>query len=259
MSVEGGEAMSSVKSGDVVYLADGGSAIYIAQHPKGSGHVVGRMVMAVPDEDDDDSDFVETDVPIMVDAVFKTPPVALIDKSVADRQAEFDRLTLKITEAYTTLGGLTGQIANAERDRRMLLDKLKQLEALRYLDDWIEGRLGWCVLVDFSGPTVMKVEDASKNAESHGWGEPKYRLLSLLGKSGGDIGWNLNYYTDGSGSNREIHLCKTEGEAKAKAQQLFDVRVKWWRDGDADKKHLAVLWAKCPGLVVSSRPRQGGA
>lgn len=237
--------MESPKPGDVVYLVDGDSAIYIAKHPKG-GHVVGRM-MSSPGDDDEEPHFVD-DTPITVKTIFTSPPTPLIVKSLIKKRAELDELSLKIRESMSTLTDIKNQLYNAEVERERLVAKMKQFDALRYLDDWIEGRLGWCV-VTRSGPIAMKTEDVVKSDE--GWTKPKFRLLSLLGNSSGDLGWSVNAYTDGSGSSHPIHLFKTEEEAKRKAQQLFDEQVDAWRiGGDARNRSTAESWASTPGIIV---------
>ena len=58
------------------------------------------------------------------------------------------------------------------------------------------------------------------------------RLLTLFGRSDGNMAWKLNHYSDGSGSSSDVFPCDSPESAVAAAQAYYDDMVDKWRNSD---------------------------
>lgn len=213
-------------AGERCYLLGGRECIYVAE--TADGHVVRRVIEI--ERGDGEIAEVEADLE-HAPAVYARPPKAKLDEEVA-------RLNALIDERGRELNKLCVAIRDTQRDTTALRAKLSQHEALKYIDDFLEGRFEWVVWCDYQLPRVMRRQDALAVD-----GYPREtKLLSLYGSSRGDLLWRVNAYHDGSGSKADVYLCKTEAEAIAKRQALFDASVAEWRE---QRKSRPDAWSAC--------------
>ncbi len=78
------------------------------------------------------------------------------------------------------------------------------------------GNVNYAVQDGYNVPEIKSIPDCMSQTDSW-YGDKKYegiRMLSVLGKSNGDISYNLNRYSDGSGNNTSVHFFQTYGDAQ---------------------------------------------
>lgn len=187
----------------------------------------------------------------IVDEIFAESPRHIVDEQMAKAKEA-------VKQAVDELAGIQRQIRDATAERTRLLDKLKQVPALAYIEQFLDGKMGWIVITDYGcGYKVMPMVDALKLEDS--WRDKELKLLSLFGGAKGDLHWRLSTYHDGSGSKIELWPFETQEAAKAFALQrlLHDVEEAFAQYlGDARYAgHLATRakWlAEAGGTVTAS-------
>lgn len=234
------------KTGDTVFLAHGAEAVYLAKMDDG-GHVV-RGLYEYPWGDETHTAMGD---PMMVPAVFAAPPKQKIAAELADYMQRQDAARAELATLRGQVNEARRDLKNADADNRALRAKLAQNEALKYIDDYLEGRLEWClVYAGWYAPKIGRVKDTLafiENGRNHG-----VRLLTLCGKSAGDLQWRVGSYLDEGGSSVKVWLFKTEDEAKAKAQSLYDEELAGWGRGMAIP---TIHWFNCGFVTIADDHR----
>ena len=124
----------------------------------------------------------------------------------AEKIAELD---IKIAEKQKELRVIEHELLVFRQEEKGLLDRLKRHECMKRIDDILSGKIThYAILSSYTVKSAF--EDTSR------YNDKKYRLLSLLPSAGRkDIHWQVNDYSDGSGSDRDIIPCTSEEEARA--------------------------------------------
>lgn len=206
MAIEAGSAVKhEFKQGDVAWTKDG-RKVYVAALVLPKGYAVQQEI---------DADFSDPSYgpgatlgPYdLIEQLFRYPPAFI----VSDEIAELEKCK---ESAMRALLRIQNDILNAERDRAKIIDKLKQVPALAYIEQFLDGKMGWIAITDYGcGYKVMPMADALKLEDR--WRDKETKLLSLFGDAKGDFHWRLSTYHDGSGSKIELWPFETEEAAKA--------------------------------------------
>jgi hypothetical protein len=200
--------------GDEVYLENGDIAQYIA--PLDGRHVVRVMWESTPsDEEPGEPQYGE---PIMVPRVFEEAPVAQKNERIA-------KLDREISEKSQQLRTLQGELSRSEALGRARIEALKKHDGLQRLEDFLEGRITHFVLCDgaHDAPVILDPLAALGSKDEGRYSNVKpLKLLTLYGKTKGDLQWRISQYSDGSGHSgyRCIPCCSLE-EAQAAARVEF--------------------------------------
>lgn len=151
--------------------------------------------------------------PLYVPNVHAEAPVKVYsDKALALRK--------EIAELESRRSGLRAEAARAEEDARQIKDRLREIDALRYVDDILSGCIThFFAVADYGKARVLtRDEFISENDNRHDQG---FKLLTLFGKTKGDLRWRLNQYSDGSGSYQETgYPFPSEEEAMTFAKEF---------------------------------------
>jgi len=97
------------------------------------------------------------------------------------------------------------------------MTKYAKYEQLNHLDDFIAGKITYYVFLGYS-PKIVEFDNSACEC-GHGCRDTK--LLSLFGKSNGDLQWRLGKYSDGSGSFEEVFPCTSFEQAVSKLQEFI--------------------------------------
>lgn len=227
-----------MNAGDRCFLMHGQEVEYVA--PYADGHVVRRLLLVV------DSDGEEQEVRGSldeVDEVFAQPPRVKFDEYIASVQKRITELRAECAEAQALRD-------EAKADASAMRARLAQHEALKRIDDYLEGRFEWVVTDVNSTLKVEKISDAFAYRDGYDRG---LKLVTLFGESKRDLQWRINDYRDGSGSWGRMWPCATEDEAKAKASSIFMAEVEEWRKKCASDKG-ADVWTKARSWASEPRP-----
>lgn len=124
-----------------------------------------------------------------------------------------------------------------------------QLETLK---NFMAGQITHLFVAGYS-PEIISWADSNKAYDVDSWhGRTKLegiKLVSLMGKSDGDLSYRLHDYRDGSGNSKTIYPCTSYEAALAMAQAQLD------KDGAAyvagDYRHFNVPeWQKIEGIAI---------
>lgn len=145
--------------------------------------------------------------------IFPKPPTEVLDGEIA-------RLEGQINAKLDELHSLRGQIIEAEKAIAAQKQKFAQYEQLKHLELFIEGKITHYVFSQYNGIEIVEFNKAMKSGDE---GIDKYpRLLSLFGKTKGQLDWAINRWSDGSGSNDFCVPCISYEHALEEAQKIVD-------------------------------------
>ncbi len=246
------------KKGTTVYSRHGHQAYYVGYLEQQKIHVVEVILRAIDGAGD------ECDVSGPTETwseVFTSAPKEVVEKELVALQA-------KVSEAQSALYKVREENRLMDKEIEARKARLKQHEALKYLDDYIAGRITHYVVADHYGEKgsnwriidVKTPDNASGNLdqwERKGWlpRDGKTKLLSLFGASGGQLDWQLNHYSDGSGITRTTaYPCLSLHEAVSKVDSLTQVVINAWRAAATPKEKEAIHYL---GDLVKSRKAAG--
>lgn len=235
--------MSKFEPGQDVWMTNGQRAEYMALVD--GKHLVRPMLRGhdyYADDGEADYDFPSDDI-VACEKVFASAPIALVDESIARAKQELSELLDRQRTIYADL-------QNAKARNKELSDLLTQNVALERMADFIKGRFKF-FLVDrsFSDPRIEPINAALAQDDRF---ERDQKLLTLFGKTNGDLQWRINKYSDGSGGWDDIYPCEDEEQAKVVAQRVYDAEVAEWRSRPDDRKHYgkALSWPKALAFLV---------
>jgi hypothetical protein len=206
--------------GDPVFTLDGQLVTYIAK--VSDGHCVR------PVYEGDDGELYEDGSPMVVNQVFDTPPTERLEKEVAKLTERIEAKRQELSDLQTTIRVTT----ETTKDR---IEAIKRHEGLARLDDFLAGRITHFVEKNYGPPVIKEFKKAMESEEEGQYSRVRpLRLLSLFGKTDGDLTWGINRYSDGSGDHSDVYPCCSLDEAKAKARELMEVEFKEAREKNRD-------------------------
>jgi len=203
---------STFAKGDTVFLSDGQEVEYIA------GSVGEHVVRPILNDVDDEPHYGR---PFTVYEVFVEAPVAKYDERIAKLRAEVEELEAKAKAARTA----SQDFERGERERR---ERLRTHDSLQRLDDLLAGRITHAVVAEYCGASIQTFDEVLVYRRDNGR-EEGLKLLTLFGKSGGDLTWGVNRYYDGSGSNQTIYPACSYEEALEIWTRLWDAAMAEFR------------------------------
>lgn len=164
--------------------------------------------------------------------LYAKPPVAVLDEEIAAKRAQVAELEKRRQE-------LTVSATTAEREVKDRLAKLQKYNGLELIEDFIEGRITHVVVNDYTGVKAVKFEDLAAYFDGDGWNRKQegLKLISLYGRSKGDMEFRIHDYPDGSGSTKAIYPFTSEEDATAKRNELILAAVEASRGYVSNNAH----------------------
>lgn len=195
--------------GDCVYLEDGTECRLAAIMPK--AYCVEPLYRYDECGEPDYGD------PVIVYKVFENPPEVIINKQIENKKQELQNLVEEVNKYKDQFR------IYEEAEKKMSAFKDKYL-ALNRICDFLDGKLTHYVKVLYTNKITITTpkEETCSSGDSSGYGSEKVydtKLLTLFGKSNGDLSWRLNQYKDGSGCSYEVYPCSSYEEALELATQ----------------------------------------
>lgn len=179
-------------------------------------------------------------------ALSAKPPIAVVSAELQELQARIAAARAQLSEANADLRGL-----ERERDERM--QRLQNHPKLQRLEDFLAGRISHFVLTSPYGTTVeIKTLEEVLAQDDPADRKEKFKLLSLFGRSGGDIQWAVNRWSDGSGTWREGQPFTSYEDALQFASDRIDAEWEAWRASPENYRWLAnpITAATALGLPI---------
>lgn len=194
------------------YDEQGREYVYVCAVP--GGHLISAVLSFGGSYDE--PPYTEFGKPEFVSVIHPTAP----DHKRAEKIAELDS---KIAEKQKELRETEQKLTAFKQEENGLLDRLKKHNCMKRIDDILSGKITHYAIL--SSYTVKAVTDEKSTYESAG----KYRLLSLAPSAWkGDIRWQVNDYSDGSGSDRDVVPCTSEEEAIAAIKTEIELQWSDW-------------------------------
>lgn len=124
-----------------------------------------------------------------------------------------------------------------------------QLETLKH---FMAGEITHLFVAGYS-PEIISWADSNKTYDVDSWsGRIKIegiKLVSLMGKSDGDLSYRLHEYRDGSGNSKAIYPCTSYEAALAMAQAQLDEDGIAYVSGGSQYLNVSE-WQKIEGIVI---------
>ena len=154
----------------------------------------------------------------VVDGVWDAAPTEVYDKRIKALEKKMVELEREVVQKRL-------EINEMEAEFKIRSAKYAAIPELRQLDQFIAGKITHYVHVQkWYSPRITAFSEEVSEYSDNERGLGKMRLLSLYGKSNGNLEWNLNQWNEGSGSNYTVFPCCSLEEAKAVLQGEFDKR-----------------------------------
>lgn len=169
-----------------------------------------------------------------VESVFDEAPTPQLDKRIADLNSTIESLR-------EVKSGLESEIATIKTTEKPRFDKYKKYQQLQQLDDFIDGKITHYVHTRDYGDEVWITEN--KEEKFH----DGIKLLSLFGKSNGDLTWRLHEYSDTSGGSNFVIPCTSLEQAEGVVRRIIEQKIK---DTAANPRVYFVEMAKKYGATV---------
>ena len=188
-----------------------GCMIEVVERLKSGQYLIRKVCTGQADEWEDE-DFYTGDELTIVDEFFHHAPTQKLDE-------RFSILKEKIADLRQEKKKLEQEIWEAQEAGEAKLAKYKKYDQLKNLDIFLEGKITHYVLEYWGSFKIVAFEESKPDQR---WDSGLQKLLTLFGKSNGDLDWRLNEYSDGSGSNTIVIPCISYDEALAVAQGIID-------------------------------------
>lgn len=201
------------------YLLNGQEVILVSQVDK---KFIVQPVYEVGDEGEE-----RTGNEFVVGEVFDNPPV---EKYFS----EINKLQSQIEELYDEKRTLQEDIRVETQKQTDFFKKAKRLKALARIEDFIDGKITHYVEENYSGVSIIEFKDAVSESEDSCSRIKPLRLLSLFGKSNGDLEWRLSKYSDHSGYQSEIFPCCSREDALAVCRERLSAMFESTKDNPRD-------------------------
>jgi hypothetical protein len=123
-------------------------------------------------------------------------------------QLRIEKLNNEITELNNKKNKIIDETEKYKKEHKKIIEDIeKKLPVFKRIDDFLNKKFTHVVLDDIE---IYDINDKRLWNDSY----PRYfRLISLFGKSDGNLEWGINEYYDGSRSWRNVDLCFSYEEA----------------------------------------------
>ncbi|HEY0684697.1 MAG TPA: hypothetical protein VGD45_20340 [Steroidobacter sp.] len=165
----------------------------------------GRKIVELAYEDDGELYF-SGEVAIVAQ-VFDNPPVEAQHKEITHLEAMAARLR-------DHLSMLQDEVSKAEQAHKERIAKLKRYESLKFVEEFLDGKLTHYVIVHRYNPECIRISTPAEEIDTENRWEKKQKLLSLFGTPANrEIGWWLEY--------EQVFPFTSLEDARAKAAALL--------------------------------------
>lgn len=169
--------------------------------------------------------------------VFSSPPAQKLHNEIGALQ---NRLAIE----QASLDAVRKMRRDEDAEYATRANERKRFAQLQKLDDYIAGKITHFVVVrqHYDDMTISAFDSFIKSTEDRY--DRKLRLLSLYGDSKGNLSWNLDRYSDGSGGDSGYYWPATSyEEALQKAHEWLTERYAELRKADPDRRQKALTYA----------------
>lgn len=193
------------------YLADG-VAVHVHQIVEG-GFIVQSIYQ------DEETEYMDGPK-YLVERVFDSAPTVALDERITALREEVETLSEK-------RNAIRAELREIEVGEKARLARIRTHKGLERLDLFIQGKITHFADLTHWHPGIFEFKYKENQSE---YDRDAMKLLSLFGRTNGDLEWRLNQYSDGSGSSSIVVPCTSYEEAQEHLQKLVDSEVKIGRN-----------------------------
>lgn len=202
------DAKEHFKSGDnlidqTAYLLDG---TMVHAHYKIDNQYVVENLLEINPFDGDEDEFELSGRKFFVDNIYHEEPTNALGKGIAKARETLSEINKNINDARN-------EFKTKEREHKETLDKFAKIPALKHVLDFINGDFEYFAYPEAYG-NEASIGTKNKDLECDDNYDRDTKLLTLFGRTKGDLEWQLNRYSDGSGSSSIVQPCKTIEDAQ---------------------------------------------
>lgn len=161
---------------------------------------------------------------VVVSDVLKTPPEQKFCESINSANDQLASIRGEISKKRAELNGI-------KEDADIAIKRTKSIPAIKNILDFIDGKYKY-----FAFPCAYEEKyliSGTNTAldDNYDRYERNTKLLTLSGNSKGDLQWNTNRYSDGSGSSKVCVPCMTIEDANEVISNHFYAELEKSKDG----------------------------
>jgi len=211
--------MEGFKKGDIVFSEHGQRYEYVAEAD--GDHVV-RPIL----ETDEEEPYAGR--PITLLKVFASAPREMYDKTI-------EALDTKVQELTKQKRELEDELRKSKQDETERKKRIMVNAALARIDDFLAGKMTHLAMKHWSGWSILSIQEALAYKESdYDRVAGGVKLLTLFGKTNGNLEWQLSHYSDGSGSPTEVRPFFSLEDAQAFVRAICEQKWQAWRDSSKE-------------------------
>jgi len=164
----------------------------------------------------------------VVKTLLDKPVISWKKRKIQEIEKSFDEIKARHEKA----------LANVQRQEQLAAEKIRQLKAiatkvtseqLKTLEKFVSGKIKYLVVHEYD---TARVVESDKFLESwDGQYFEGFKLISLFGRSDGNLSYKVNRYRDDSGFWTTVDPCETMEQAVLICQKVYDEKVQEWLDG----------------------------
>lgn len=150
----------------------------------------------------------------VVKSLHDAPAVSWKEKQLKDIEEKYDKTYRQKQQEHENMCNDYDSKTRSIKEKLSFLRKLESSlseQKLNQLVDFVSGNVKF-IVVERYGDLDISEYDSSITTKEYGRFE-SLKLLSVFGKTDGDLQYKMNQYYDGSGSWYNVHPCKTFEEA----------------------------------------------
>lgn len=230
--------IENLTQGDTAYLRNGRQVEFVASVKGHTGNIL-YIVRPIDDDEEDESEDRSYGDPLVVAELFRAAPTAQWDQRLV-------ALRTQVSELEERKSILEAEIRAAKLDEGERKKRLMQNEAIARVDDFLAGKITHIVFTQY-GVEIETFDEAMRYKDHDYEKVPnRIRLLTLYGKSNGNLAWDISRYYDGSGYHKgDVLPCTSLEQARSIAFRLISEKFQTWRDHPKQFYNMPACVASC--------------
>jgi len=161
-----------------------------------------------------DEEYIEDSISYFTNKVFDKPPTIQYAEKVKSLKKEIEELN-------TLKRNIVEEIKQSEERHKETIKKFNKYSELKNLNMFIDGKITHYAFLNWSGGEIVTFEKAVCQYD-----HKTLKLLTLFGKSKGNLEWRLSEYSDHSGGWNTVIPCFSFEEARQEVQKHIDAKIK---------------------------------
>ncbi len=212
--------------GSTVYKLDGTQGTYIEELSTGE-HLVSVVYYIDNQLDVDEFEFDVEEVHIEIwDKVYSNPPRAQREEQITRLESVIDSQQEELSQLYDNIRLQRQELYNLDAKHKARLEAIKQHKALANLELFLQGKITHFLKVSDSSYEIVDFKEGLALSEANSrYDKHKFKLLTLYGRTDGNLEWNINEYSSDSCNKQLVYPCISYEDAEAKVLEIWHEKL----------------------------------